>query len=519
LPPPGTKPIVDRWRFGAEVVGMFFLWFVMWFTFRYTTSELVIGDEIVSAILSIIAAPTLSLIPPVLWWRYRMREMGIPYLLTRRHLFSSVFVACIAAVLFAIAMNITYPLLLALMGVQPEGSIHFFAAWRAHSIDWLISVTFLYMIIVGPVEELFHRGFLQDQLNRAFRPWFGIAVASVLFVLGHVPIDVLVYKVSWLEWGIRWISSFPFAVAMGVFYHWSRNIWGVAVYHGLYDWFLGIAFLDYAAGAFELTGGQWMFIIAAWSLIEVAIIIGLAYVGYRIWWKGDRPAGSLGFTIRGISFGKMRIAVVNRAYSLLKARPIIGWTSRIDVTRAPLREIWTVGVVAIVILGTLAFSGALGIVPDLGSDGQGPGPSPDDPSINASEGWGEYLQEGSSVEYSFEHGDGKFFVIEVNAELTWNDEAAFRLGWTNNPDRFKLEIFLPNGTSLDFSEGSNGVGSQGSVLVQQLLSEPMEVEWLTLEVTAVSCGDHEPFFNPLGQRDQPDNGNQFTLSFTARIIE
>ena len=124
-------------------------------------------------------------------------------------------VACVAVAVFFVFYFVSYPVLINLLGVQVEGELTFWANWRANGLAWLVGTTLFFMVIVGPVEELFHRGFIQDQINRAFSPWFGILVASTVFVLGHVPIDFMVYKLDLAGWGLRWLSSFPFAIGAG----------------------------------------------------------------------------------------------------------------------------------------------------------------------------------------------------------------------------------------------------------------------------------------------------------------
>ena len=62
----------------------------------------------------------------------------------------------------------------------------------------IIAMMFSYMIVTGPTEELFSRGFLQDQTARAFDLKFAILFSSVLFASGHLPISILVYRLSFM---------------------------------------------------------------------------------------------------------------------------------------------------------------------------------------------------------------------------------------------------------------------------------------------------------------------------------
>ncbi len=522
MPPPGERPIKDKWKFYFEVLGIFALWLVLWAVFRIGTADLVRGNEIISAIFSIVMAPTLTLIPPIIWWRKRMRERGIPYLLTRKNLFSSVLVACLAVIVFFIFMNLSYPVLVGAMGVQVEEDLQFFAAWRGQSLEWLISVTFLYMFIVGPVEELFHRGFIQDQINRRFPIYFGIFTASIVFVLGHVPIDFMVYEVTAFEWLLRWVSSFPFAISMGVFYHWSRNIWGVAVYHGLYDLFLGLSFLEYGSGAgVEMTEGQIFVLFLVWFIGETIIIIAMSYAAYRLLWQKDRPAGSLGFRVRGISYAASTGGLVRRAYDMLATRRIVQLARRVDLTDFRHQTIMSSFVIVVVILGNLGFSGVLGVVPatpEDGNGGGGEGPDyTDDATVLPLETEHDYIYEDETKDYLYDYEETREFV-RINVTLSWQDEAAFRTGYTNEPDVLLVEVALDDGTNLGTlvrdSSGSGRVRLEWSSL------DPVKGEAIYVSVTAETCGDQVPTFGgPLGLRVRADNGNTFDLEVEMTVAD
>jgi membrane protease YdiL (CAAX protease family) len=519
LPPPGERPIVDRWQFILEVLAVFALWLVLWAVFRIGTVQLVRSSEIISAVLSIIMAPTLTLIPPIIWWQKRMKERGWPYLLTRRNLFSSVLVACLSVVLFFIVMNLSYPVMISAFGVEPQEDLQFFAAWRGQSLEWLVSITFLYMFIVGPVEELFHRGFIQDQINRAFPAYFGIFIASIVFVFGHLPIDVMVYQVTWLEWGIRWLSSFPFAIAMGAMYHWSRNIWGVAVYHGLYDWFLGISFLEYGSGeTVLLTSGQILILIGVWSLMELVIIVGISYVFYRYLWKGDRPAGSLGFRVIGISYGASASSLLPRLYALFISRPIAKLARRIDASGFQKQEIWSAAIILLVLFGNLGFSGALGVVPMSSDTGGGVpgggGPYEGDTITLPLETEHTFIYEGETLDYAFQQTTERKYVW-VNVTLSWQDEADESARYTNLPDTLKLDVFIED--DIDLANIASDSSSVGSVDLRWQASEPMKGQAIIVSVTAVECGNQVPLVNFGGFRERADNGNSFDLAVELTV--
>ena len=521
LPPVGEQPIDDRRQYVVEVVGVFFAWLVIWAAYRYAREASGADDTVLGPVLSVLAPVIVSFSLPYIWWRYRRRERGIPFLITRRNTFSSILVACIAVTVFFMFFFVSYPVLIALMGVEVEGDLTFWADWRAHGAAWLIGTTLFYMVIVGPVEELFHRGFVQDQINRVYAPWFGILVASTVFVLGHVPIDFMVYKIELAGWGLRWLGSFPFAIGMGVFYHWSRNIWGVAVYHGLYDLFLSLSRVEYGAVGPELSYGGWYLMYAVWFLGELLIIVVLSYAAYRILWKRNRPQGSLGFWVRGISDARPGPGIVARVHSLLASRRLVDLARRVDRSRGHTREVLSLGVVVLLILGNLGISGALGVVPVLdngGGGGSGPGPKGGLETLPLAAEHA-YVYEETTEEYAYQQGTERWYAY-VNVTLTWVDEAP-PLRFTNEPDTLLLEVYLDDGVELvplgqDSASGNDVAG--GAVTINWFSDVHLKGEGILVSVTAVECGNMVPIFNFGGLRERADNGNSFDLVVEMTVV-
>ena len=521
LPPVGERPIKDRWRYTAEVVGIFFLWLAIWAVYRYGRTISGVDDTILGPFLSVLAPVIVTLSLPILWWRYRRRELGLPFLLTRRNLFSSILVACIAVVVFFIFYFLSYPILLGLMGADVEGELTFWADWRAFGLSWLVATTLFYMVIVGPVEELFHRGFVQDQINRAFSPWFGILIASVVFVLGHIPIDFMVYKLDLAGWGLRWLSSFPFAIGAGIFYHWSRNIWGVAVYHGLYDLFLSLSRIEYGLAGPELPYSMWYLIFGVWFLAELVILVAFAYAGYRLFWKGDRPAGSLGFRLIGVSDASPGKGLIQSIHGFLASRRIVALARRIDISRGHTREVLSLAVIGIVIFGNLAISGAFGQVPDFSTgDGNGPG-GPIDGELEtlplATEH--DYVYDQTTEEYAYQLGEERWY-SNIDLTLTWVDETP-PTRFTNEPDTLRVELLMDDGEEYvvltsDSAPGDDANG--GSVTLQWSADKPVKGYAIMVSVTAVECGPMVPFISIGGIRDRPDNGNNFDMATEMVVV-
>jgi membrane protease YdiL (CAAX protease family) len=510
LPPPGKRPIVNRQMFVLELVGVFLVYIALLLTWHYVMHYVFHPSDDTYTLIVLFAAPAMALAPPILWWRYRRGERGLPFLLTRRNLFSSVAVGALAGVIVITVLSIVAPLVMLAMGLKGNGGLHLFAAWRGQGTAWLAVQTLLFMVIIGPVEELFARAFVQDQANRVLRPWQGILLASVLFVLMHVPIDFLVYHVDFWGWMGRWVNTGAFAVSLGIFYHWSRNIWGPAVYHGLWDWFLTMFWVGWVVDP-SLTGPQNLAVAIVMEVIEVTTVVSLAYAGYRLWWKGDRPSGSLGL---GAGVASMRGRIgrsLEGPWARLSASGIARSIGAADRHQGPRRQVFSLGVVLIVLLGTLGVTGALGLVPGgAAGGGAGEGQGGEQPRVltyNES----DYATEGDTISYDL--GEAQMRVLGIDARLTWTDEAAASRRYTNTPDTLNVELRMPDGTSLAVDEGDTG-----SVTASWTTEVPVLVDSIAARVTAVSCGDQVPIVNLLGLRARADGGNDFSLTVEVTVL-
>ena len=520
LPPVGERPIGRPKDYALEVVLVFFVWLAVWTAYRYLRSLSEVDETALGPVLSVIAPVVLTLSIPLIWWRLRRRERGIPFLITRRHLFTSIFVACVAVIAFFIFYYISYPVLINMMGIETTEDLSFWAIWRAESAAWLIATTLFYMVIVGPVEELFHRGFVQDQINRGYAPYVGILVASVVFVLGHVPIDFMVYQLSLAEWGLRWCSSFPFAIGMGLFYHWSRNIWGVAIYHGLYDWFLSVNNLEYGLMGPEYGLGATYVMFIVWFAAEMVIIVLFAYAGYRLWWKGDRPSGSLGFLVKGVSLSRPpEHRMLHRARAFLAKRRIVGFATKVDRSSGWRPEIMALGLVFIVLSGNLVLTGALGTVP---TSGMVPGLGPYVPDGDGGklmtlplEAEHEYIYEGETQDFPYMYTDDHRYAY-INVTLTWQDEAP-PARYTNEPDTLRVELQVDDGSGFKTlaSDGS----STGTVTLRWASQDLDRLDTVMISVTAVECGNMVPTVNPFGLRERADAGNSYDLEVELTVVE
>lgn len=105
-------------------------------------------------------------------------------------------------------------------------------------------------------------------------------------------------------------------------------------------------------------------------------------------------------------------------------------------------------------------------------------------------------------------------LVEVKANLTWQDEPNSDSRHTNQPDRFRLTIEA-GGANKSFATG-NPVGGTGLIVLAINRSEMKEsggVRTVNITITLEDAGDQEPNRGIpfIGLRSQPDTGNAWSL--------
>ncbi len=86
-------------------------------------------------------------------------------------------------------------------------------------------IVFLLLFWIGPAEEIFWRGFIQERCVKHCGPWKGLALATLIYMLVHV-----------------WSLNFTLILAAGVCGLWwglqfsiFRNLWPVIISHAIWD--------------------------------------------------------------------------------------------------------------------------------------------------------------------------------------------------------------------------------------------------------------------------------------------
>ena len=496
IPPVGNRPIYKKWNFLILVLIVFLVKLVIWSIYRFASGTWdVLQDPVNNYTAGIFMKPLLQLTPVFVLWIYVFKERGLPFKFTRKHLFSSIVFGCILGLLYYFVASYV---LIGLMGISGQGTdFHFVAGWD--DVGWwlITAMMFSFMIGTGPTEEIFSRGFIQDQTARAFPIWFAILFSSILFAIGHLPISVFVYHLSFMT--IVWYMIV--LVIMGAFfsilYQWSRNIVFPAIIHGLWDWYLSLFALSGAYSAEfmadpDVNFGMMDFVS---TIITISIMLPIFYLVYLVWWKHDKPLehGPLANIVRAIN--NISISEKIRKLDLgnwPKANPIL-------VTAA------IVGIFCLAMYPVAALIGT------------------DDASKQVDRIIGEAANEriewnnetltdtdtaseGSNVYYSLHAFDEH--IIAINISLTWADEPPINSRYTNQPDTFSLVLSGIDEGELDSVEGSAGnLQISWSGPADRLINGTFSVT-----VNLVEAGDQEPIVNILGLRTQADNSNDYNIS-------
>ena len=501
VPPMGDRPIENKWKFLGLICIVFIVKIVIWGTYRFITGNIYpftdpdIGSE-VTFWVGMVAKPILQLGPVVLLWWYLFKERGNPFRFTRKNLASSIFFGLLMALVFFFVATGIYVLHNEIMGYG--GDFHFVAGWDEVGWGLVIATMFSFMIGTGPAEELFSRGFLQDQAARIFPTWQAMLFSAVLFAIGHLPISILMYRLP-LD-VIMWYMAI--LVVMGVFfsviYQWSRNIVFPILIHGLWDWYLTLFAIkgeftsDFSAnsGAFF---GMMDFIN---TIITLIILLPIFYLIYRKFWrKNIISSGAPDDTPRE----KIRII------KWIRDRDMGDWPKRPVVT--------TVVITLIFCLVMLPFAAVIGVDdPELQEDRvAGGGGETVIVKERMGELFGSELQQGETEEYLIQPLNKT--INWINITMNWDDEPDQSARYSNQPDHFRLTLVDAMGQEIYSTEGGSG-----DLELTWIVPEGAEpVNELTIVVELRITGDQEPIFSPIGLREIADNKNTYSLDIEYEV--
>jgi membrane protease YdiL (CAAX protease family) len=295
---------VDKTKKAILVIGVFLISYIAWAIYRYATAQDVLGAK-ENFFIDQLAQPIIWLIPPILFiffYEKRQKLKDIVYSLgvTRKHLLSSIVMGLFLAYVFYVAMSLIEMNHLSLYGIF-SGEALFVWNYGGYTLAQTIIMTLTVFLIIGPVEELVDRGFLQKRLADIYTPLIGIGTASALFAASHIPVSVFVYHLSAIKIATYMLFTGSFGVIMGYLYHKSKNIIGPILLHGFWD-FLAFYYLI-GFGVTKIPGDElWFFFFALTTLVVFTAfcltIIYFCSILFR--WEGEKPLPHL--TIRHMTY-------------------------------------------------------------------------------------------------------------------------------------------------------------------------------------------------------------------------
>lgn len=518
VPPVGSTPISNRWKHLFMLLAVILIEWILWALYRYISLPFIeTAFSKLGFLFHIVAAPTIGLLPIVIYWKFVAKEKGLPWKFTRKNLFTSVMVGALAAAFLMVAYQFATFLVLAITGYAIPSTLELISLWRTSfangEVDWFILMTFTFFFIVGPVEELQYRSFLQDQIGRAFKPSTGLFIASALFALSHLPIYFLVYRLGPAEAFFTLCWTFTMGSVLGVFYFQSRNIWGPIIMHGFWDWVLSVWALDLRLRESFFTSGNLQSILWLSALIPMALLtMFLINIFYSAFWKKNRPDASFGIgPFRPLSnvadslgerLSRLKISKVLQKQD----SPMLGYGKRVRRS-----VIVVLAIIAITMMlsapGTVWMAGPTNneYQRDLSSE---------EGKIVTSFVQNIYVREGDAQHINIPIND-TWLVWSISLTVFWADEAPVGPRFTNLPDTFSAIMEITDQGPLE--EGPDDSGS----LVFNWKSEGKNLtnRDASVSITCVSAGDQSPIFDITGARRRADNGNEVTISAQLEYYE
>lgn len=504
VPPKGEQPLPENRRYVLWILGVIVLEICIWGVYRYFTAPLFVRfGTLQFYIFHIIFAPTIHLIPILIFWRFVRKERGVPFVFTKKLLMSAVVVGFCAAIIWRLLGEFIYDALAGTAGGTVPGTFSLFNRMSSSTVLLFSIMTFVQFFVVGPVEELEFRSFAQDQASRVLPNWHALIFSSVLFGCSHIPIALFVYQFTPAEFVaalIGWISA---GFVFGALYMWSRNIFACIIMHGMGNWQLSVFYFS----STELVGGMdsltYMVVSIATSIIVDGIMILIFYLIHKYYWQPHR----LGETaLRGILSPFQKFVHDHDFYKM----PI--------KTTAVYLVAFCVITCGIIMSATHAFGetdlSRLSYNPEE-TDGKDVGyleSLVESTDIDTDSG---SLNEGDSDTITFTSEPEKY-IRQVRVTVTWTDEDDIQYGprtYQNQPDSFSVTINGPNAT--EEAGGENPYGSEGRIVVElsftiEELSEIISTDGddyeITIEITMVNAGDYEA---PFGLMGFADDGNQY----------
>ncbi len=523
VPAVGTKPIPGKFLWVLIVVTVIIIEICIWAVYRWYTAPIFVHFGTYEFYLfHIIFAPLIHLGPIFFfwWWIWRepnffeMKRRGenffmalkksFPFAITKKFLLSGMIIGFTAAIIWRLFEEFLFDGFSGMVGGTVPGTFTFLNV--IETADMVIIMTFLMYIIVGPVEEIEFRGFLQDQVARATPNWVAVTISSILFGCSHIPIAIFIYQLRgpyFVGALYSWIAA---GFTFGVLYMYSRQIFACIVMHGMGNWQLSIYYFMSQPSGVDPMVAMWVDIAVA--TIANALMIMIFYLINEFYWQPHRR-GEPAF---GGAFLRIQTYIHEH-----------------DFGRKTLTQTFTVAiafmfVVSAIIMGLTA---AFGTRLDLE-----PGPIGPSTSVNLNDfddtpeqlSGSEFLDEGDSSIIEFDSEPGTRYPRSISVTITWTDEADRNVRYENQPDMFSIMIMGFNGTGPAGNMGQNPQGGSGRLStkyelvddeIQDAIDNDADNFTITVDITMIEAGNQEKTSGLPGLA-WPDSGNQY--DYTIDLI-
>jgi membrane protease YdiL (CAAX protease family) len=503
VPAKGEQPIYNRWKYVFLIIFIIVVEIGIWAVYRNLTADLFEGfGTHLFYLVHIIAAPTIHLLPILLFWWYIRRERGLPFVFSKKLLLTGIIVGFSAAIIWRLLEEFLYDGFAGLAGGTVPGTLTFIDLLE--TADLFILMTFVMYFIVGPVEELEFRSFLQDQGARVLSNWQAVILSSILFGCSHIPIAVFVYQLPPTQFAdalFGWIAA---GFTFGVLYMYSRNIFACIVMHGMGNWQLSVFYyMSQPAGMSPSTA---MMVGMATSFVANAIMIVIFYLINKYYWEPHRRGEA--------AFGGLLIRVQNFLHEHdFEQRPMFSTVM-----------VFTLFIVIVsgIIMGAAVTTGSRPVwfygAADVSEDTGGSVSFDNLIDMEETDSGSGQLDEGQTSEiYNLTSTPDKY-IKSVTVTVTWTDEADIYVRYENQPDTFMVSV---NGMNVTVEDtGTNTQGGEGSVTaelsfaneeIEQFIEDGFENYAVNVELTMLEAG---PYRRPVGAIGFTDNGNAYDFEIS-----
>jgi len=86
-------------------------------------------------------------------------------------------------------------------------------------------IALLLLLLIGPAEEIFWHGFVQQNLSTQFSWWLSIGLTTLIYTLVHLPSLNFMLIMAAMVCGLFW----------GILYYFNKNLLTVIISHALWD--------------------------------------------------------------------------------------------------------------------------------------------------------------------------------------------------------------------------------------------------------------------------------------------